>query len=52
MTPLIDFCEMIDVNKPDPIQILKKQGRIREEVEKEEELNSEKERQHLMRVKE
>jgi hypothetical protein len=51
MTPLIDFVEMVDTNKQDPIQILKKQGRIREEVETEAELKTEKELHHLQRVK-
>lgn len=51
MIPLITFCETMDPNKPDPIQLLKKQGRIRDEIEKESELVSDKEKLHLQRVK-
>jgi hypothetical protein len=52
MTPLVTFCEMMDTNKPDPIAILKKQGRVREEVESEADLRTDKERYHLARIKE
>lgn len=52
MMPLIAFCEAVDTNKQDPIAILKKQGRIKEEVETEADLKTEKELRHLERVKE
>lgn len=52
MIPIVEFCEAIDSNKPDPISILKKQGRIREDAETEADLKTEKERAHLDRVKE
>lgn len=46
MIPIVDYCEAIDANKPNPLQVLKKQGRIKEEIEREEDLN-EKERGYL-----
>ena len=52
MIPILEFCEEIDVNKPDPIQILKKQGRIGPEIEREEDIKTEKEKAHLARAKE
>ena len=52
MIPLIEFCQTIDTNKPDPIQILKKQGRVREDAETEADLKTDKERHHLTRIKE
>ena len=51
MIPIVEYCEAIDANKPDPLQVLKKQGRIKDEIEREEDLN-EKERGYLQRVKE
>lgn len=52
MMPLIEFCEAVDTNKQDPIAILKKQGCIKEEIETEADLKTEKELRHLERVKE
>jgi hypothetical protein len=52
MIPILEFCEEIDLNKPDPIQMLKKQGRIGPEIEREEDIKTEKERAHLARAKE
>jgi hypothetical protein len=51
MTPIVEFCEVMDTNKPDPIQMLKKQGRIRDEVESENDPLTDKERFHLQRTK-
>ena len=50
MIPILDYCEAIDANKPDPLSVLKKQGKIKDEIEKEEELN-EKQKGLLQRVK-
>ena len=50
MIPIIEYCEAIDANKPDPLSVLKKQGKIKDEIEKEEELN-EKQKGLLQRVK-
>ena len=51
MISIVKFCETIDVNKPDPLAILKQQNRIRDEVETEADLKTDKERMHLERVK-
>ena len=50
MIPILDYCESIDANKPDPLSVLKKQGKIKDDIEKEEELN-EKQKGLLQRVK-
>lgn len=52
MIPILDFCEEVDVNRPNPIEMLKKQGRLGPEVEREEDLKTEKEKAQLARIKE
>lgn len=52
MIPLVSFCEAIDSNKPDPIAMLKKQGRVRDDAESEADLKTDKEKYHLLRMKE
>ena len=51
MIPILEFCEQIDLNRPNPIEMLKKQGRVGPEVEREEDLKTDKEKAHLARIK-
>lgn len=49
---MVAFCEAMDANPPDPIELLNKTGRLKEKIASEDDLKTDKERMHLQRVKE